>query len=206
MTLVQDQPRSRVRSAALTAAGFVAVIWLIQFVHAAIGAVVVNTFGLRPNDVGSLPDIVTSPFVHADFAHLMANTVPGALFAFLVSLAGQRVFWVASLIVVALGGFGTWLFGGSGTIHVGASGLVYGWLAFLIVRGFLNRRLGQAALGIVLAVIYGSLIFGVLPGQAGVSWQGHLFGAVGGVVAGAALKDRTPRQPKLSKAARNAGF
>ena len=82
-----------------------------------------------------------------------------------------------------MAGLGTWLVAGAGTSHIGASGLVFGWLTYLVVRGFFARRPGQIVLGIVLFVMYGSVLWGVLPGQPGISWQGHLFGAVGGVLA-----------------------
>ena len=89
-------------------------------------------------------------------------------------------------------GIGTWCFGGVGTIHVGASGMIYGWLAYLVVRGFFNRSFRQILLGVVLGLFYSSLVWGVLPLSEGVSWQAHLFGAVGGVLAGLTITSDDP--------------
>ena len=158
------------------------------------------------------PYIVTAPLLHANLEHIVSNSLPGALFAYLVGYSGKRVFWEVTGLVVLIGGLGTWLLGGVGTNHIGASGLVYGWLTYLIVRGFFNRSLSQILTGLVLGFFYSGLIYGVLPGTEGVSWQAHLFGAVGGFVAGMGITSDDPpalaakKQAKaLEKQARRRG-
>lgn len=178
------------------AIGYVVVIWAV-FVLTILTGGFLRAFGIHPLDLSSLPFILTAPFLHLNLTHLMSNTVPGALFIFLVALSGNRAVMEVSAFVVIIGGLGTWLFGGIGTNHIGASGLIYGWLAYLIVRGIFNKSLGQVVLGIILAFMYGGLIWGVLPTQVGVSWQAHLFGAIGGIIAGAKITSDDP-QPKAA--------
>ena len=102
------------------------------------------------------------------------------------------MWWEVTAFVVLVGGVGVWLFGGVGTNHIGASGLVYGWLAYLLVRGVFNRHLLQFVLGVILGIAYSGLVWGLLPGIPGVSWQAHLFGAVGGVAAGMLITSDDP--------------
>ena len=192
------------------AAGFLAVIWgvfILQILFPWLQA-----FGIHPLDPSGLPYIVTAPLLHANLEHIVSNSLPGALFAYLVGYSGKRVFWEVTGLVVLIGGLGTWLLGGVGTNHIGASGLVYGWLTYLIVRGFFNRSLSQILTGLVLGFFYSGLIYGVLPGTEGVSWQAHLFGAVGGFVAGMVITSDDPpalaakKQAKaLEKQARRRG-
>nr|WP_235700814.1 rhomboid family intramembrane serine protease [Corynebacterium auriscanis] len=134
-------------------------------------------------DPGRLVGIILAPFLHADFGHLMANSSIALIVVFLVALSGRRVLWLSSIVIALVAGIGTWLFGGSGTVHIGASGVIFGWLTFLIVRGLFTRQLLQILLGGVVLFSYGSVLWGVLPTTPGVSWQGHLFGAIGGLVA-----------------------
>jgi membrane associated rhomboid family serine protease len=132
--------------------------------------------------------------LHSNWDHLIANTVPALVLGFLMTLAGLSRFIYATAIVWILGGLGTWLIGNVGahcpyvgvrceTNHIGASGLIFGWLAFLIVFGFFTRKVWEIVVGVVVLLIYGSVLFGVLPGTPGVSWQGHLCGAIAGVFA-----------------------
>jgi len=150
--------------------------------------------GIRPLETDGLLGIIWAPLLHSDWNHLIANTVPALILGFLMTLAGLSRFIFATAIVWILGGFGTWLLGNIGahcpyvgvrceTNHIGASGLIFGWLAFLIVFGFFTRKVWEIVVGVVVLLIYGSVLFGVLPGTPGVSWQGHLCGAVAGVVA-----------------------
>jgi membrane associated rhomboid family serine protease len=119
----------------------------------------------------------------------MANTVPALVLGFLMTLIGLARFIYATVIVWILGGFGTWLIGNWGapsgveTTHIGASGLIFGWLTFLIVFGFFTRKAWQIIVGVVVLIAYGSVLLGALPGTFGVSWQGHLCGGIAGVLA-----------------------
>ncbi len=124
---------------------------------------------------------------------------PLLVLGFLVLLSGIARGLAATGIVWVVGGLGTWLTGGSYSNHIGASVLIFGWLAYLLVRGIFARSLGQILVGVVVFVVYGSLLWGVLPSAPGVSWQGHLFGAVGGVVA-AWLLSADARKQRARKA------
>lgn len=184
--------RSKSKLGLTYAVGYIVVIWAVHLVNVIVfGGVLVN-FGIHPLEPASLPFIFTSPILHVNFEHLISNTVPGAIFAFLIGYSGHRVFWEATAFVVVIGGLGTWLLGGPGTNHIGASMLVYGWLAYLLVRGIFNRSASQIALGVLLGLMYSGLVWGVLPIDEGVSWQAHLFGAVGGVAAGVVITSDDP--------------
>lgn len=147
--------------------------------------------GIRPLEVDGLWGIAFSPLLHASWEHLMANTVPLLVLGFLMTLAGLSRFAWATAIVWILGGFGTWLIGDVGsscgpTDHIGASGLIFGWLAFLLVFGIFVRRVSNIIIGLVVMFAYGGVLLGAMPVLGvcgGVSWQGHLCGAIAGVVA-----------------------
>lgn len=182
------QRRTGLRFAAL----YVLSIWVVFIINSIVFGGNLLYMGIHPLDVPSLPFIFTSPLLHGSLDHILGNTVPGAIFAYLVGYSGKRVFWEVTAFVVIIGGLGTWLFGGIGTNHVGASGLVYGWLAYLIVRGFFNRSGQQIVLGVTLGFLYSGLVWGMFPGNPGVSWQAHLFGAIGGAVAAMIITSDDP--------------
>ncbi len=171
-----------------TVVAFVALLYVIEAVDQVSGSRLEQD-GIRPLEVDGLWGILWAPLLHANWAHLVANTVPALVLGFLVSLAGMARFVYATVIVWFLGGLGTWLIGNVGapygveTNHIGASGLIFGWLTFLIVFGFFTRHAWQIVVGIVVFVVYGGVLWGALPGTFGVSWQGHLCGGIAGVVA-----------------------
>ena len=182
----------RLRTATALTVGFLAIEWIIQIVNAVLFGNDLGQFGIHPLDFNGIWGIFTAPLLHANFEHLIGNSVPGAVFCFLIGLSGRKAWWEVTIIVVLIAGVGTWLLGGPGTSHIGASGLIYGWLTYLIVRGIFNRSLIQFITGLVLGFAYSGLIWGVLPIYEGVSWQGHLFGAIGGVVAGMVITSDDP--------------
>ena len=157
-----------------------------------------DIFGIRPRELEGLLGIVLSPFLHLGFAHLIANTsgllVLGALLAWTT-----RHLWTVGLGVILIGGFGVWLFGATHTVVIGASGLVYGYAAFLAVYGFVARRFVPALVAVLVIALYGGMLWGVLPLWAGVSWQGHLFGAIAGAVLAVRFgrADRVVRRPVI---------
>ena len=157
-------------------------------------------FGIQPLDLSTIWHIFTSPLLHANLEHIVGNSIPGAIFAFLIGYSGKRVFWEVTTFAMLVSGLGTWLIGGIGTNHIGASGLVYGWLAYLLVRGFFNRSAGQVLLGVILGFTYSGLMWGVLPLVEGVSWQAHLFGAIGGMAAGMIITSDDPPELAMKKA------
>ncbi|MGK8360815.1 rhomboid family intramembrane serine protease [Corynebacterium amycolatum] len=171
-----------------TAIGYLVLIWTVFLVNEFIFGGALNNFGVRPRETSTLWGILTAPLLHADYGHIMANSLPGALFAGLIAMSSKRLFWQVTLLITVVGGGLTWLVGGVNTVHIGASGLIYGWLAFLVVRGFVNRRVTQIILGVILASMYSGLIWGVLPTQMAVSWQMHLFGGLAGIWAAVMFK------------------
>jgi membrane associated rhomboid family serine protease len=151
-----------------------------------------DRFGIQPRSISGLTGIVCSPFLHDGFGHLIANSVPFIVLGGLVLFGGRRLFWKVTLFVMIVGGFGVWLFAGSFTNHIGASGLIFGYLGFLLTRGYFERSIIWMLTALIILVIYGSLLFGVLPIRVGVSWQSHLFGFLAGVAAARLLFGPAP--------------
>ena len=127
--------------------------------------------------------ILFAPFIHGDFPHLIANTVPFLTLGWLVMLQRTSDFFTVTAWTMLVGGMGVWLFGAPRSVHIGASILIFGYLGFLLLRGYFQRNVPSIFLSIVVALVYGSLVWGVLPSQPGVSWQSHLFGFIGGAIA-----------------------
>ncbi|WP_413250353.1 rhomboid family intramembrane serine protease [Sinomonas flava] len=196
----QAELASRARAGIATMAGIIAVLYAIQVANMLTFGWLSLTFGIRPRDVTSLPDILTSPLVHdaSSWNHLAANTLPLVVFGFLAFLAGLRQFLTAVALSWLASGVGVWLFGGSlfgHSVTVGASGVIFGLFGFLLVRGFFNRSWWQILLAVVLLLAYGSVLLGVLPTVGrGISWQAHLFGLAGGVVAALVMRPPRPRR------------
>jgi membrane associated rhomboid family serine protease len=173
---------ARIRTAGLVIVSFVALLYLVELVDTLAG----NRFdaaGVQPREADGLDGILFAPMLHLGWAHLAANTVPLLVFGFLILLGGIARWIAVTVVVWVVGGVGVWLTGGDHTVHIGASVLAFGWLVYLLVRGLFSHSVRQVLLGLVLLFLYGGVLVGVLPGQPGVSWQGHLFGAIGGVLA-----------------------
>jgi membrane associated rhomboid family serine protease len=193
----QRPPREpRVTVAALVIVAFVVLLYGVELVDSLVGHRL-DGFGVRPRQEDGLDGIAFAPLLHLGWAHLLANTLPLLVFGFLILLAGVTRWLAVTAVVWVVGGVGTWLTGQPDSVHIGASVLAFGWLVYLLLRGVFSRRVGQVLLGLVLLLVYGGLLLGVLPGQPGVSWQGHLFGAVGGGLAAWwwGVRDRSPRRP-----------
>ena len=163
----------------------VGVMWGEEVIDTALSGRL-DRFGIRPRRVDGLDGIVLAPFLHGGFGHLIANTFPFLLLGAAICLGGVGRLWRVTVIVGLISGVGTWLTGPSRSVHIGASGLVFGYVTYLISRGVFARRISYILGGIVTFVIYGGVLWGLLP-RPGVSWQGHLFGAAGGVAAAWAL-------------------
>ena len=140
-------------------------------------------YGIEPRDDDGLIGIVAAPFLHGGFDHLASNTVPFLLLGFVIAARGLAQVIAITAIVALVSGAGTWLVAPANTIHIGASGVVFGYATYLLSRGFFNRSAVELAIAAVVAVVYGTVLLSGLVPQDGVSWQGHFFGAVGGVVA-----------------------
>lgn len=160
----------------------VAVMWGLEIVDVALDNRLDN-YGIEPRDVDALPGIVSSPFLHAGFGHLIGNTIPLVIMGLAIALAGAKRLVVVTVIVGLIAGLGTWLTAGANTETIGASGLVFGFATYLMTRFFFSRRMLDLALGVGVLVVWGASLLASLAPTPGVSWQAHLFGAVGGVVA-----------------------
>jgi membrane associated rhomboid family serine protease len=189
---IATSQRRPVWAAGVWSAGFVAVLWVSEIIDTVLDNRL-DAEGIRPGSTDGLSGVLFAPLLHGGFGHLVANTVPLLVLGFLILLSGVGQWAAVTAAVWVVGGLGTWLFGGVGTVHIGASGLVFGWLTYLIVRGLFTRRPWQIVVGLAVFLLYGGALWGVLPGQPGISWQGHLFGAIGGVVAAWSLPVRRVR-------------
>jgi membrane associated rhomboid family serine protease len=168
-------------------AAFVALMWVVEIVDLVAGDL--DSAGIRPREADGLVGVALAPVLHGGFGHLIGNTLPFLVLGAAIALSGLARIVAVTAVVAIIGGLGTWLTAPAGTVHIGASGLVFGFAAYLIARGVFSRRLLHLAAGVVVLAIYGgTLLFGLVP-TPGVSWQGHAFGALGGVVA-ARLLDR----------------
>ncbi|NEO02697.1 MAG: rhomboid family intramembrane serine protease, partial [Moorea sp. SIO3I7] len=137
-----------------------------------------------------LRGILFAPFLHGGFSHLISNTIPFLVLGWFVMLQETSDFFVVTSITMVVGGLGVWLLGAPNSVHIGASVLIFGYLGFLLFRGFFERNLPSIFLSILVGFLYGGLVWGVLPSQPHVSWQGHLFGFIGGILAARLLARR----------------
>ncbi|MFQ6398658.1 rhomboid family intramembrane serine protease [Nocardia sp. KC 131] len=183
--------------------GFVALLYGIEGVDT-LNDNQLDRAGIEPRTADGLWGILWAPVLHGGWDHLIGNTLPVLVLGFMTLLAGIGRGLAATAIIWVVAGVGTWLTGASGSVHLGASALVFGWLTFLISRGWFARNVTQIVVGLVVLALYGSLLWGVLPGQPGISWQGHLFGAMGGVVAGWVLSGDERRHRRGDRAGVNA--
>jgi len=172
--------------------GFVALIWAIEIIDLFLGGAL-NAYGIWPHHLIGLRGILFAPFLHGSLAHLIANTIPFLILGWFVMLQETRDFFVVSGITMLVSGVGTWLVGSPNSVHIGASGIIFGYLGFLLLRGYFEGNFPSILLSLVVGFLYGGTIWGVLPLQPGISWEGHLFGFIGGVIAARFLA----RQKKL---------
>jgi membrane associated rhomboid family serine protease len=167
--------------------------WSVELVDRVAYGGALERFGIHPRDLASLWGILLAPLLHVGWLHLIANTGPFLVLGWLVMLRKISDFVVVTALAVLIGGLGVWLVGAPNSIHVGASGLIFGYLGYLLARGYFERSLWAVLLGVAALVLYGGVLWGVLPGQPGISWEGHLFGFIGGVAAARLLVPSTPR-------------
>jgi membrane associated rhomboid family serine protease len=177
-----------------------AIMWAAEIVDAVLGGDL-DAYGIEPRDTDGLDGIAFSPFLHGGFDHLIANTIPFLVLGGTIALSGLARVVSVTAIVAVIGGFGTWLVAPENTIHIGASGIVFGYAAYLIARAVWTRSLAHMGAALLIMGIWGLTLLGGLLPQEGISWQGHFFGAVGGVVAAWALDGRTARRRREARAA-----
>lgn len=167
-------------------------MWLVELVDWFVPGSLVE-YGIRPREAWGLPGIVLAPFLHRDVWHLLANTVPLAVLGAVVLLSGVPRFARVSGTVIGLGGLALWACGEPDSVHVGASGLVFGYFGFLVARGYFDRSPGAIATALVVGILYSGLIWGVLPLRTDLSWLGHLFGLLSGVLCARLMRRRGVR-------------
>ncbi len=156
--------------------------------------------GIAPRDFDGLDGIVWAPFLHGGFDHLIGNTIPFLVLGFAIAIGGLARVATVTVIVAVVGGLGTWLIAPANTIHIGASGIVFGFAAYLVARGIYSRRVAEIALGVAVLAVWGTTLLQGLVPEDGISWQGHLFGAIGGVLAARVLHRRAVAKPVPSPA------
>jgi membrane associated rhomboid family serine protease len=193
-TLVRAAVRG-VRQQVVVLGGSVTTIWA-GFAAQMVTGDALLAFGIRPRTVEGLWGILVAPFLHANPEHLIANTVPLLVLGWLVMLRDARHFVPVTVLAMLGAGLTAWTLGAPGSVHIGASGVVFGYLGFLILAGWFARSVGAIALSLIVTVLWGGLVFGVLPGQPGISWQAHLGGFVGGVLAARWLAPRRSTVPR----------
>jgi len=187
------------RAAALNV-GFLAILWLVELINALTGRDLTQAGGLQARDFGSLVNILTAPFIHANIDHLMGNALPLFSLGLIAAIPSPKRFLLMTLVVIVVGGLGTWLFSPANSVTIGASGVVFGYFSYLLLRGLVDRRPADVLISIGIAISYGAYMWsGIGFGLSGVSWQGHVAGIVGGAVA--ALIVRTPRKKPAIEAA-----
>ncbi|MER5746268.1 rhomboid family intramembrane serine protease [Streptomyces sp. NPDC059913] len=180
----------RARAAAKLMAGWVALLWLLEIVDTATGHAL-DGFGIEPRRAAELVDVVPASFIHFGFGHVASNSVPLLVFGFLAALGGIRRFLAVAATIMVVDGLGVWLVAPEYSNTAGASGLVFGLFGYLLVRGFVDRRVLDMVVGLVVGAIWGStILLGLSPANTSVSWQGHLFGLVAGVAAAFVFRRR----------------
>lgn len=178
------------KTQAVTLGTSLAAAWTTLGVNVLAGGALLR-FGIVPRTTSGLAGIFAAPFLHANLAHLVANTVPFLIFGWLVMLRDRRHFGVVTLAAVLGSGLLSWTLGAPNTVHIGASGVVFGYFGFLLLAGWYARSVASIAISLAVAVLWGGTVMGVLPGTPGVSWQGHLGGFIGGVLAARRFRGRS---------------
>jgi membrane associated rhomboid family serine protease len=191
--MVQRTVPPRPGWAALIMLLMLAGMWILELLDQLSGNQL-DQLGIHAREIDGMPEILTAPFLHAGWDHLMSNSLPFLVLGFLVLLSGLARWLVSSLIIIVISGMTAWLLTPVHTIILGASGLIFGWLTYLLARGLWSRRPAQVVIAVLVLLVYGGLIWGLLTGNAGISWQAHLGGAIGGVLAAWLLHRRATRQ------------
>lgn len=173
-----------------------AIMWVLRVVDMVLPISFTRLWGLQSWDFGWGTGLVLGPLLHSSWAHLIGNTVPFLVLGLLVAFEGTRRYWLVTVTVAVVSGLGTWFLNAPGTTTVGASGLVFGYFAYLVARAFVGgkgvpHRILYVVVAVVVVLLYGaSMLVGALPWHVGISWQAHVFGALGGVVAAYAFAPR----------------
>lgn len=184
------QKQSRLAQALLVVGGLLALMWALEGLDT-VTANALDNFGIEPRQLSDLPNILWAPLLHFGWPHLISNSIPFLVLGVITYLSGPVKWLVTTVISAIFSGLAAWLLSPIGTITAGVSGVIFGYLTYLLVRGIFSRKIGQILISLVVFLLYGSVLLGVLPGTPGVSWLAHLGGAVGGVIAAWLLHNRS---------------
>ena len=177
------------KTQAATLGGAIGTFWAALGANAITGGALLQ-YGIIPRSLTGLRGILFAPFMHGSVSHLVANTIPFVLLGWLVMLKGAKTYIGVTLASMLGSGLAAWLLGAPGSVHIGASGVIFGYLGFLMLNGWFTRSLGNIALSLGITALWGGVVFGVLPGEPGISWQAHLGGFIGGIWAARAVARR----------------
>ena len=169
--------------------GTLAIFWAVFVVNFLLGGALLG-LGVIPRTTVGLRGILFAPFLHASLDHIVANSIPFLVLGWMVMLRDERHFIPVTLAGMFGSALVSWLFGAPGSVHIGASGVIFGYLGFLMLSGWYSRSFGSIVLSVIVTVVWGGLVFGMMPGTPGISWQAHVGGFLGGVLAARAFRVR----------------
>ncbi len=182
MSSTGNQMVRHVQASFISLGIFVGLMWVIEFIDWFL-PIQLDAYGIHPRDLSWLQGILFAPLLHGSWAHIVANTPPLVILGGLIALQGVGEFWLVTLMSALVSGLGVWLVSPANSVTVGASGLIFGYFGFLLLRGFFERRFSSVLVSLGVGTFYGSLVWGVLPSSPNVSWQAHFFGFLGGILA-----------------------
>ncbi len=192
------------KTQALVLGGTLAVFWTVFVVNSLLGGALL-TLGVIPRTTIGLRGILFAPFLHGSLNHIVANSVPFLALGWMVMLRDERHFIPVTLAGMVGSGLVSWMLGAPGTVHIGASGVIFGYLGFLMLTGWYTRSFGSILLSIIVTLVWGSLVLGVLPGAPGISWQAHIGGFFGGVFAARAFRTSSCAEHRRRVSSRSPG-
>ena len=182
------------RRAFFVMTGVLAAVWLIQLANWADDYRLTADYGIRPQQLGRLADVFSAPFLHMNWQHLEGNSGPLFVFGFLAAYRGVRKFLGLTLLIAVTSGAAVWLFQDGNTLSAGASGVIYGYFGYVVLRGIFDRNLVDTLIGVVMGASFAYMLTTAVPGTPQVSWLGHLGGLLGGLAGAWIFRDRRPRQ------------
>ncbi len=183
--IVDDRARSvttALKTQAVVLGSTLAVFWAVFVVNTLLGGSLL-VMGVIPRTTIGLRGILFAPFLHASLNHIVANSIPFLVLGWMVMLRDQRHFTAVTVAAMVGSGLTAWLLGAPGSVHIGASGVIFGYLGFLMLSGWYARNVSSILLSLVVTMVWGSLVLGMMPGTPGISWQAHIGGFLGGVLA-----------------------
>ncbi|GAA2745084.1 rhomboid family intramembrane serine protease [Kitasatospora cinereorecta] len=182
------------RRAFFTVFGFLCVVWALQLVNWLDDTRLAIDYGIRSHDLDYLPNVLSAPFLHVNWQHLEGNSGPLFIFGFLAAYRGVKKFLGLTLLVALTSGAAVWLFERGTVVTVGASGVIYGYFGYVVLRGLFDRNLIDSLIGVVMGASFAYILTTAVPGTPGVSWLGHLGGLLGGLAGAWIFRDRGARR------------